>query len=161
MASGGGPTVNDDDGAAVSVVTGSAEHLALVERVAAMINEAYGRARVDPDEVRGRLASGDRAGANRVLHLGFCAGELVGCVSSTLQAGWTKEGCGHWGLLVVAVAAQGGGVATALVRAAEARLVAGGCAQVGPSVAMQPRTYVRSEPWSARAAGAGAGADRV
>ena len=161
MASGGGPTVNDDDGAAVSVVTGSAEHLALVERVAAMINEAYGRARVDPDEVRGRLASGDRAGANRVLHLGFCAGELVGCISSTLQADWTKEGCGHWGLLVVAVAAQGGGVATALVRAAEARLVASGCVQVGPSVARQPRTYARSEPWSARAAGTGASADRV
>ena len=41
----------------------------------------------------------------------------------------TPDGCGHWGLLVVANEAQGTGVATALVTAAERRL-AGACTHV-------------------------------
>ena len=40
------------------------------------------------------------------------------------------SGCGHWGLLVVDVNAQGTGVASALVRTAEARLASLGCRQV-------------------------------
>ena len=60
--------------------------------------------------------------ANRVLHLGWRDGHLVGCCSSTKAVGWAPRGCGHWGLLSVAQEAQGTGVASALVVAAEARL---------------------------------------
>ena len=60
--------------------------------------------------------------ANRVLHLAFKAGELVGCASSTFSPGWTPDGCGHWGLLAVDPEHQNSGVATALVIAAERRL---------------------------------------
>eukprot|EP00966_Prymnesium_polylepis_P148247 3424522-Prymnesium_polylepis.1 len=67
--------------------------------------------------------------ANRVLHLAFRGERLVGCCSSTFQPPWTPEGCGHWGLVVVRLEAQGTGVASALVHAAEARL-AGCCARV-------------------------------
>ena len=45
------------------------------------------------------------------------------------QPPWCEEGCGHWGLVAVAPEAQGGGVASALVRAAELRL-AGACGEV-------------------------------
>ena len=48
----------------------------------------------------------------------------MGCCSSTYQPPWTEDGCGHWGLLVVALSAQGTGVATQLVAAAERRLAA-------------------------------------
>ena len=58
--------------------------------------------RVDEDDVENRLEMGDAgARANRVLHLATRGGSLVGCCSSTFQPGWTPEGCGHWGLLVV------------------------------------------------------------
>ena len=50
--------------------------------------------------------------------------------SSTLQTPWCPSGCGHWGLLVVAVEAQGTGVASALVAAAERRLVEAGLREV-------------------------------
>ena len=69
------------------------------------------------------------ARANRVLHLAFRDdGVLVGACSSTYQPPWCEEGCGHWGLVAVAPEAQGGGVASALVRAAELRL-AGACGE--------------------------------
>jgi len=76
-------------------------------------------------EVRRRLEMGDDGlRANRVLHLAFTKekNELVGCMSSTFQPPWTEQGCGHWGLLAVDPAHQGKGVASALVKAGEARL---------------------------------------
>ena len=116
----------------------------LVGRIAELINSAYFAAlrellpphattysRVDEDDVYHRLEMGDAgARANRVLHLAFRDdGLLVGACSSTYQPPWCEEGCGHWGLVAVAPEAQGGGVASALVRAAELRL-AGACGEV-------------------------------
>ena len=67
------------------------------------------------------------AGRNRVLHVATSSGgQVVGCCSSTLFAPWCEPGCGHWGLLAVRVSHQGGGVATALVEAAERRLATEG-----------------------------------
>ena len=86
----------------------------------------------------GRLATCPR-GANRVLHLAFREGHLLGCCSSTLQPPWTPwtepltrscgpgRTCGHWGLLSVHPDAQGTGVASALIAAAERRLLEEGC----------------------------------
>lgn len=95
------------------------------EEVSAMVNQSYGCMRLSPGEVSSRLAMGDggKYESNRVLHLAFREGSLVGCCSSTLQTPWCPRGCGHWGLLVVAVEAQGTGVGSALVAAAEGRLV--------------------------------------
>ena len=92
-----------------------------------MVNISYGRQRLSAREVVQRLAMGDDGDdANRVLHLGWRDGTLVGCCSSTQRVGWAPQGCGHWGLLTVAEGAQGSGVASALVAAAEARLRAAG-----------------------------------
>ena len=94
-----------------------------VHEVCGMVNESYGCYRLSPREVVHRLAMGDAGDdANRVLHLAWRSGELVGCCSSTCAVGWAPRGCGHWGLLVVAKRAQRSGVASALVAAAEARL---------------------------------------
>ena len=98
--------------------------------VAAMVSRAYGYGRVGAHEVRSRLAMGDGDHTNRVLHVATRAGVLVGCCSSTLQTPWCPAGCGHWGLLAVDPAAQGTGVASALVAAAEARLSAAGLREV-------------------------------
>jgi GNAT superfamily N-acetyltransferase len=98
-----------------------------VYAVSEMVNGAYGRRRLSPREVVQRLAMGDDGeDANRVLHLGWRDGTLVGCCSSTMRVGWAPHGCGHWGLLSVAEEAQGTGVASALVAAAEERLRAAG-----------------------------------
>lgn len=115
----------------------------LVEKITRMVNSAYFEAnkallppgsttytRLTKEEVEDRLAMGDDGvAANRVLHLAYRGEELVGCCSSTFQPPWTPEGCGHWGLLVVDVGAQGTGVASAIVAAAERRL-AGACRTV-------------------------------
>ena len=115
----------------------------LIGRITQMINSAYFEGnkellpptattytRVDEDDVENRLEMGDAgARANRVLHLAFRGGVLVGAMSSTFQPGWTPAGCGHWGLLVVDPSAQGSGVCYALVAAAERRL-AGACQMV-------------------------------
>jgi GNAT superfamily N-acetyltransferase len=118
---------------AVSVEVGGSRQASsdFAERVAAMVNSAYGYDRISSSEVKQRLAMGD-AGlqANRVLHLAWRDGCLVGCCSSTKSTPWTPHGCGHWGLLVVAPPAQGTGVARALVRAAERRLAEAGLSQV-------------------------------
>eukprot|EP00927_Polykrikos_kofoidii_P052710 TRINITY_DN46631_c0_g1_i1.p1 TRINITY_DN46631_c0_g1~~TRINITY_DN46631_c0_g1_i1.p1 ORF type:complete len:208 (-),score=32.53 TRINITY_DN46631_c0_g1_i1:175-798(-) len=118
----------------VSVIVGCSTHAAsseLVQRIARMVNTSYGRSRLSEREVRDRLRGGDESlNPNRVLHLAFRCDELVGCVSSTFQPPWTSKGCGHWGLLVVDKAAQGTGVASALVEAAERRLHEGGCTEV-------------------------------
>lgn len=115
---------------AVSVVIGSSEHVPLAHEIAAMVNASYGRRRVSPAQVVSRLCCGDDAAPNRVLHLAFRDGKVVGAVSSTYRTPWTSAGCGHWGLLVVDIASQRSGVATALVAAAEERLTAGGCSHV-------------------------------
>jgi GNAT superfamily N-acetyltransferase len=80
-------------------------------------------------EVRSRMSYGDGGSerANRVMHVAFLNGVAVGwCSSST--AGW--GGDGHWGALAVDPAAQGRGIASALVAAAEKRLLDGGCDSV-------------------------------
>eukprot|EP00929_Paragymnodinium_shiwhaense_P001400 TRINITY_DN101631_c0_g1_i1.p1 TRINITY_DN101631_c0_g1~~TRINITY_DN101631_c0_g1_i1.p1 ORF type:complete len:231 (+),score=52.30 TRINITY_DN101631_c0_g1_i1:52-744(+) len=107
--------VEDDDG--------------FVKRLTDVINAAYGTYRVDEYEMQERIAASD-SGRNRVLHLAFRGDVLVGCCSSTLQPPWTCWGVGHWGLLAVDPAAQGGGVASALVAAAEDRLRQAGCGAV-------------------------------
>ena len=94
-----------------------------VSRVRDLVNGAYGYSRLSTRDVLQRLAMGDADDeANRVLHLGWRDGHLVGACSSTMAVGWAPYGCGHWGLLAVAEEAQGTGVASALVAAAEARL---------------------------------------
>ncbi|KAL1512231.1 hypothetical protein AB1Y20_005493 [Prymnesium parvum] len=131
----------------VAVMVGTSrlarEDPTLVRRIVDMINESYLEAnrellgahassyrRTSVGDVLHRLSMGDAGPrANRVLHLAFRGAELVGCCSSTFQPPWTPEGCGHWGLLVVKKSAQGTGVASALVTAAEARL-ARSCALV-------------------------------
>lgn len=110
---------------------GGLSGVALVCRLCAMVNRAYGYSRLSEHEVEGRLEMGDAGrAANRVLHIASRGGQVVGVCSSTLQAPWTPMGCGHWGLLVVDVDAQGSGVASALVRAAEQRLRAAGRSRV-------------------------------
>ena len=113
-----------------AVATGS-----FCKLVSSMVCKSYGYQRLSPGEVESRLGMGDAGEqANRVLHLAWrVEGDeetLVGCCSSTKQTPWCPRGCGHWGLLVVAVEAQGTGVASALVRAAEGRLRRAGLSQV-------------------------------
>lgn len=108
----------------------------LADEIVEVINSAYYESlkeildprcktyeRVDRDDVIDRLQMGDEGiRANRVLHLAYKDDVLVGACSSTFQPPWTEEGCGHWGLLSVAPAHQGTGVASALIRVAEKRL---------------------------------------
>merc|ERR1712187_298100 len=80
-------------------------------------------------EVRSRLSYGDvgSESANRVMHVAFLNGVAVGwCSSSTCSWG----GDGHWGALSVDPIAQGKGVGSALVEAAEKRLLDAGCQSV-------------------------------
>eukprot|EP00928_Gymnodinium_smaydae_P004048 TRINITY_DN11417_c0_g1_i1.p1 TRINITY_DN11417_c0_g1~~TRINITY_DN11417_c0_g1_i1.p1 ORF type:complete len:247 (+),score=37.25 TRINITY_DN11417_c0_g1_i1:64-804(+) len=119
----------------VHVVVGTSElkriDPALPERIAELVNRAYGHHRLSRGEAEQRLAMGDAGDrANRVLHMAWRGPALVGCCSSTLQPPWTSRGCGHWGLLSVDPVAQGTGVASALVSAAEQRLLAAGCTSV-------------------------------
>ena len=90
-----------------------------------VVNRAYGYRRVSEPEIVQRLSRGDGA-RNRVLHVAMRGGAIVGCCSSTLHTPWTGPGCGHWGLLAVDPEAQGMGVATALVAAAEQRIYSHG-----------------------------------
>merc|ERR1712187_131738 len=84
--------------------------------------------RISESDVRNRIALGDGGScANRVLHIAWRCSTPVGCCSSTIQPPWTCCGVGHWGLLAVDPAAQGLGVASALVVAAEERLARAGC----------------------------------
>lgn len=121
----------------VEVGTSKLATRAFCTEVASLANHAYGYNRLSAPEVAQRLEMGDAGpDANRVLHLAWRAedetGEetLVGICSSTRQTPWCPRGCGHWGLLAVKVAAQGTGVASALVRAAEHRLSLAGLQQV-------------------------------
>jgi GNAT superfamily N-acetyltransferase len=123
----------------IVVEIGTSQHAqvpGLVDRISDIVDAAYSRVgkrkRVDHDDAIHRLGMGDDGPmANRVLHLAFKGQSLVGCASSTFSPGWTPEGCGHWGLMAVDPAHQGGGVATALVLAAERRLAtASGAIQI-------------------------------
>lgn len=114
---------------------------ATVQRITTLINAAYGHHRVSSGSVRHRL----RAGRNRVLHVATREGEIVGVCSSTLYVPWAGPGCGHWGLLAVAPEAQGLGVASALVAAAEARIAAAGLQWVGMEY-----NFHAGEPFSER-----------
>lgn len=80
-------------------------------------------------EVRSRLSMGDAGydSANRLMHVALLNGEAVGWCSSA-TSGW--GGDGHWGALSVDQAAQGKGVGSALVEAAEVRLLRAGCESV-------------------------------
>ncbi|CAK0883285.1 unnamed protein product [Prorocentrum cordatum] len=117
-------------GGEVLVVIGTSEHAeipGMIDRICYIVDKAYSSVgkhkHVDEYDARHRLAMGDAGpAANRVLHLAFKGGELVGCASSTFDPGWTPEGCGHWGLMAVDPASQGQGIATALVLACERRL---------------------------------------
>ena len=123
------PSMNES--VTVTIGTSSDAGNGFAKHVSSMVNSAYGYGRLSPHEVLHRLAMGDAGDdANRVLHLAWRESQLVGCCSSTLSVPWAPRGCGHWGLLVVAVEAQGTGVASALVAAAEARLHASGLASV-------------------------------
>ena len=102
----------------------------LIAAISKMVNDSYGYNRLSGAEVRGRLAMGDDPHPNRVLHVASRGGTIVGCCSSTLQPPWTPSRCGHWGLLVAAREAQGTGVASALVAAAESRLRDAGCTAI-------------------------------
>lgn len=125
----------------VSVVIGSSALAAkmpgLADRLTAIIVGAYeaagseGPRMLDMQPVSERLAMGDRRASrsNRVLHVALRGGEAVGCISSSFHTLWTEVGIGHWGLLAVDVAAQGTGVGSALVAAAERR-IAEECQQV-------------------------------
>ena len=120
--------------AAVDVIIGTTamaeKDPALPRRIMDVVNGAYEYERLSMPDVVNRLQMGDDgARANRVLHLAWRGERLVGACSSTYQPPWTEEGCGHWGLVAVDVDAQGTGVASALVRAAEERL-AGACEQI-------------------------------
>jgi GNAT superfamily N-acetyltransferase len=114
----------------------------LARHITTMVNTSYTQSlaaqlppggvyeRTSVGDVMNRLQMGDDgARANRVLHLAWRRGECVGVCSSTYQPPWCQEGCGHWGLVVAHVDHQGTGVASALVRAAEARL-AGACEMI-------------------------------
>merc|ERR1719476_538257 len=80
-------------------------------------------------EVSSRLSYGDAGSerANRVMHVAMLNGVAVGWCSSSTR-GW--GGDGHWGALAVDPSAQGKGVASALVAAAERRLLDAGCRSV-------------------------------
>ena len=119
----------------VDIGTSALASAGFARTVSETVNASYGYSRLSPSEVLQRLAMGDSiTGANRVLHIAWRDVEgvatFVGCCSSTLTTPWTPHGCGHWGLLAVAPEAQGTGVASALVRAAESRLAAAGLRQV-------------------------------
>eukprot|EP00965_Chrysotila_dentata_P250650 6209572-Pleurochrysis_carterae.AAC.1 len=119
--------------APVKVVVGTSCDISaeFVREICLLINEAYGHMRVSTSDVKNRLRMGDAGpAANRVLHLAFREGKLVGCCSSTVQPPWTERGCGHWGLLSVDPAVQGTGVASALVAAAESRLADSRCVAI-------------------------------
>eukprot|EP00438_Fugacium_kawagutii_P008310 Skav206333 [mRNA] locus=scaffold1420:308203:314882:- [translate_table: standard] len=82
------------------------------------------------DDEGATMCQNSVVGANRVLHVAYRQGQLLGCCSSTLQPPWTPRNCGHWGLLSVHPDAQGTGVASALIEAAERRLLEAGCRSI-------------------------------
>lgn len=80
-------------------------------------------------DVRSRLSMGDAGNerANRLMHVALLNGVAIGWMSSSTSS-W--GGGGHWGALSVDPIAQGKGVASALVKAAEQRLLDAGCTHI-------------------------------
>lgn len=144
-----GQTMAVSGTSAVRVVIGTshmaAEDETLVRRIADVANRANGHQRFSVSEVRSRLAKGDsEPNANRVLHVAFLDGAVVGCCSSTTHVQWGNGG-GHWGALAVDPDVQGRGVASALVAAAEQRLLDRGCRTVQIEY-----SYYPGDPFSER-----------
>lgn len=121
----------------------------LVESIVTMVNKSYGYPRLDRHDVIDRLEMGDPGSsrANRVLHLAMRGNRVLGCMSSTFNVPWAEDGCGHWGLLVVDVEAQGQGIASTLVANAERRL-AGTCTEIQIEY-----EYTHGDPFSDRLKG--------
>jgi predicted N-acetyltransferase YhbS len=140
----------DESTLACNVIVGTSENSTSASHIADMVNGARGNTSCSEEEIRVRLEKGDAQDANRVLHLALNAdGAIVGCVSSSLTTLWTPTGCGHWGFLAVARSAQGCGVASTLVRAAEKRLSTAGLQQVQIECARRrrdPRLGMRNPP---------------
>jgi len=120
------PSATDSSPVDLQVVIGTSEMLAkddtLVRRIANFSEKWEG-------EIRQRMAMGDVGDkrANRLMHIALLNGVAVGwCSSSTAGYG----GDGHWGALAVDPSSQGRGVASALVKAAEKRLINAGCRSV-------------------------------
>ena len=68
----------------VSVRVGTSSDRQHAGAIAALINRAYGHGRIYEGDVLRRLAMGDAEAsksANRVLHLAYRGGTLVGCCS--------------------------------------------------------------------------------
>merc|ERR1719458_2252410 len=128
------PGTIPQESAQIEVVVGNSQMAAadgsLPKRIADVANRANGHQRFSVSEVQSRLAKGDsEPNANRVLHIAFLDGAVVGCCSSTTNVQWGSGG-GHWGALAVDPDVQGRGVASALVAAAEQRLLDRGCRNV-------------------------------
>mmetsp|Transcript_108906 Transcript_108906/g.306922 ORF Transcript_108906/g.306922 Transcript_108906/m.306922 type:complete len:244 (-) Transcript_108906:209-940(-) len=126
------PRVNASPAVQVLVGTSkmAADDATLAARIAEVANRANGHQRFSVGEVRSRLSKGDdEPDANRVLHVAYRDGKVVGCCSSTVRVPWGAGG-GHWGALAVDPDAQRTGVASALVAAAEQRLLERGCTRV-------------------------------
>mmetsp|Transcript_108820 Transcript_108820/g.336123 ORF Transcript_108820/g.336123 Transcript_108820/m.336123 type:complete len:191 (+) Transcript_108820:35-607(+) len=124
-----GQTAEED--VVITIATSQNADASLVRAITTLINTAHGCRRISDLEVRRRVSMGDSGCcANRVLHLARRGDALVGCCSSTIQPPFTCFCCGHWGLLSVDPSAQGTGVASALVAAAEQRLARAGCLAV-------------------------------
>jgi len=127
------PRVNASPAVQVLVGTSkmAADDATLAARIAEVANRANGHQRFSVGEVRSRLSKGDdEPDANRVLHVAYRDGKVVGCCSSTVQ----------WGLrtsprLARPISSRRSlsnrtGVASALVAAAEQRLLERGCTRV-------------------------------
>ena len=133
----------------IRVVIGTSQYAAHAVDIARMVNEAYGYTRCSADDITARLQAGESSEPNRVLHLAVnYAGAIVGCASSSLCTAWTPKCCGHWGFLAVMCSEQKGGIAGAIVAAAEERLAAAGCQHVQIEYEFSP-----SSPHSQRLCG--------
>ena len=75
-----GDDPKEEDIVTVEIGTSARASEQFCRRTSQMVNESYGYNRLSAGEVRSRLAMGDAEDeANRVLHLAFRNGELVGC----------------------------------------------------------------------------------
>lgn len=142
IATGGPSCIEGDDALAklstdkqpetIRVVVGNSamavQDSSLPDAISRVTMKAGGK-RFSVSEAKRRLSMGDgEPNAGRVLHVAFIGEQVVGCCSSTV--GWSGSSGGHWGALSVDPSVQGLGVASALVDAAETRLLERGCTRV-------------------------------